>query len=110
MPNGHGVTIKHDIGHFKIDFEDHSEHFDIFNLGTDWIEISNAVPVDSEYSSFGDIVDKNYDGLSKDFRDLNDVSFVYIFAQYGRMLYQVHVYVDFLFWFALFLLWLIFDI
>lgn len=78
-----------DVGHFALDFDAHSERLEVVNLGTDWVEMTGSVPIDSPYSTFHSIFDRRpstSDGIdvATKYKSLRDVAVGYIFETVGR--------------------------
>ena len=86
VPNGGAVRVSHDVGHFAVDFDAHSERLEIFNLGTDLIEMTGSVPIDSPFSSFHSVIDRER-GIAIDskYKSLQNVAVEYLFETIGRL-------------------------
>lgn len=72
-----------------MDFDAHSEGLEILNLGTDWIEITDSVPVDSPFSRFHAVAENK--AISAKYSALRDVSIAYIFQTVGPVRYELRL-------------------
>ena len=100
LSNNHRVRISHDVGHFTVNFVDHTEKLEIFNLGTNWIEMTNSVPINSIYSQFYAYFqfiqqqntqqnDNKEIVINPKYQKLNDVSIGYLFETTGPTKYEI---------------------
>lgn len=100
LSNNHRVRISHDVGHFTVNFDDHIEKLEIFNLGTNWIEMTNSVPINSIYSQFYayfQFIQQQKAQIDKEivinpkYKKLNDVSIGYLFETTGPTKYEIRL-------------------
>lgn len=79
------VRVVDDVGHFAVDFDADSERLEVFNLGTEWIEMTGTVPIDSVHSMFYRLINAERAIHSK-YKSLHDVAVGYLFETVGRSL------------------------
>ena len=72
-----------DVGHCALDFDALSERLEVFNLGTDWVEMTGSVPIDSPYSAFHSAIDHSA-AIDPKYKAIDDVVISYLFQTVGR--------------------------
>ena len=83
LSSGGAVAVSVDVGHFALDFDAHSERLEVFNLGTDWVEMTGSVPIDSPYSAFHSVIDHSA-AIDPKYKAIDDVAIGYLFQTVGR--------------------------
>ena len=83
LASGGAVAVSVDVGHFALDFDAHSERLEVFNLGTDWVEMTGSVPIDSPYSAFHSVIDHSA-AIDPKYKAIDDVVIGYLFQTVGR--------------------------
>ncbi|ETO33736.1 hypothetical protein RFI_03366, partial [Reticulomyxa filosa] len=92
LQNGGYIAISLVKGQFTIRFWEHHEVLEILYLGTDWVELSNSVFINSKYSLRANLSQSNTSlpSVHPTYHNLKDVALIYLHAHLGRI-YEIRI-------------------